>query len=77
MKQDIFECRYGGWDGKRWLSDVYVMDTSNFFTLCLFSLFFVYSVIVTEKMLYLIGVRLDCKVLCFVKQYHLSGWSCR
>ncbi|KAH9768907.1 Galactose oxidase/kelch repeat superfamily protein [Citrus sinensis] len=22
---------YGGWDGKKWLSDVYVLDTSNFF----------------------------------------------
>lgn len=22
-------CRYGGWDGKKWLSDVYVLDTSN------------------------------------------------
>jgi hypothetical protein len=20
---------YGGWDGKKWLSDVYVMDTSE------------------------------------------------
>jgi hypothetical protein len=41
-----------------------------------FSVFF-YSVIVTGKMLYLIGVRLDCKVLCFVKQCHLSGGSCQ
>jgi hypothetical protein len=34
--------------------------------LWLFSFCFFYSVIVTEKMLYFIGVRLDCKVVCFV-----------
>lgn len=28
---NLIECRYGGWDGKKWLSDVYVLDTSNFF----------------------------------------------
>lgn len=22
-------CRCGGWDGKKWLSDVYILDTSN------------------------------------------------
>ncbi|KAK7847568.1 dynein regulatory complex subunit 7 [Quercus suber] len=27
VMQDVIECRYGGWDGKRWLSDVYVLDT--------------------------------------------------
>lgn len=26
-----FECRHGGWDGKKWLSDVYILDTSKFF----------------------------------------------
>lgn len=55
---------------------MYVLDTSNFFTLWLSS-FLLCSVILTEKMLYFIGVRLDCKVVCFVKQYHLSGWSCQ
>lgn len=25
----LIRCRYGGWDGKKWLSDVYVLDTSN------------------------------------------------
>lgn len=28
--QTLVKDRYGGWDGKKWLSDVYVMDTSNF-----------------------------------------------
>ena len=41
IKQDVIECRYGGWDGKRWLPDVYVLDTSNFFTLA-FHIFFMF-----------------------------------
>ncbi len=26
----ILACRYGGWDGTKWLSDVYVLDTSTY-----------------------------------------------
>ena len=29
LKNILFLFRYGGWDGKKWLSDVYIMDTSS------------------------------------------------
>lgn len=27
----LYACRFGGWDGKKWLSDVYILDTSTAF----------------------------------------------
>lgn len=27
----LHACRFGGWDGKKWLSDVYILDTSTVF----------------------------------------------
>lgn len=64
-------CRYGGWDGKKWLSDVYVLDTSNFWHSC--HNFFKLSL----KSRRMIPKWLHFDISFLFEQFHLSGWSCQ
>ena len=37
-------CRYGGWDGTKWLADVYVLDTSIFMAFAIVQMcFYIYD----------------------------------
>lgn len=57
-------CRFGGWDGKKWLSDVFVLDTSN---LCFLSRNFCCFYINLEL--------LNPDTWLLLAQFHLSGRS--
>ena len=47
-------CRHGGWDGKKWLSDVYVLDTSNFFFSVVFGASFFHSSLLLKLLCFLL-----------------------
>lgn len=74
---NLIEYRYGGWDGKKWLSDVYVLDTSNFFAQawgCYYlyiSFFFIFFLFLGDTT----DVKFVLYAICFFKQYRWSGCS--